>query len=128
MASKMSRKEEAFWKDLAFRMAKHLGFFSKEKVKRARPNCSRKSIECLVVDRTTHSWPSVVMCGRSWRDVVSCMCSKTLWRTGANGQQNIFGDIALMIRAKPKELEKRLIDLELAGFGDLIDAVKKGRI
>lgn len=128
MVNKMSRKEEAFWKDLAFRMATYLGFFSKKKVKRARPNCSRKSIECLVVDRTTYSWPTVVACGRSWKDVVSCLCSKTLWPIGANGQQNIFGDIALMVKAKPKELEKQLIDLELAGFEDLVDAVKKGKI
>jgi len=128
MVNKMSRKEEAFWKDLAFRMAKHLGYYARDKVKRARPNCSIKHFQCLVLDKTTYSWPYVVAHGQNWKDIVSCMCSKALLPSGANSQMNIFSGICLAIETKPKGLEKRLIELELAGFGDLVDAIKKGKI
>lgn len=55
MAKKIPRKEEEFWRDLAGRMAKHLGYSIKEKRRRARPNCCRKKakVECLVIDKTT---------------------------------------------------------------------------
>lgn len=130
MIKKMSKKEEMFWRDLASRMAKHLGYYTKENLRRVRPNCSKKKskVECLVIDKTTFSWPRVAMHAHSWKDVVECMCSKILWTDNASNKPNIFGDLLLDLRTDRKGREQRLIDLELAGFGDLIDAAKKGKI
>ena len=126
----MSRKEEEFWRDLAARMANHLGYSVKEKRKRARPNCSRKKakIECLVIDNTTFSWPNVVMHAKYWKDVVKCMCSIFLWQNGISNRPNVFTDLLLDLKTDRKGREQRLIDLELAGFGDLVDAAKKGKL
>ena len=57
MAKKIPRKEEEFWRDLAGRMAKHLGYSIKEKRRRARPNCCRNKAEitCLVIDKLSHT-------------------------------------------------------------------------
>ena len=130
MAKKIPRKEEELWRDLAARMAKHLGYSVKENRKRARPNCSRKKakVECLVVDKTSFSWSNVVMHARCWKDVVKCMCSAFLWQNGASNRPNVFNDLLLDLKTDRKGREQRLIDLELAGFGDLIDAAKKGKL
>ena len=128
MTKKMSKKEEMFWRDLASRMAKHLGYYIRENIKRTRPNCSKKKFEYLVIDKMTFSWPRIVMHGHSWKDIVECLCGAVLWTDNANNKPNIFGDLLLDLRVDRKGREQRLIDLELAGFGDLIDAAKKGKI
>lgn len=132
MAKKMSRKEkeEEFWQDLAIRMAKHLGYSVKEKRKRARPNCCKKNvkIECLVIYKTTFFWPIIVMCTKSWRDVVKRFCNIFLWQDGVSNRPNIFNNLLLDLKTDRKGREQRLIDIELAGFGDLIDAAKKGKL
>ena len=130
MAKKIPRKEEEFWRDLAGRMAKHLGYSIKEKRRRARPNCCRKKakVECLVIDKTMFSWPTVAMHAKCWKDVVKCMCSAFLWPNGARNRPNVFNDLLLDLKTYRKGREQRLIDLELVGFGDLIDAAKKGKL
>ena len=129
MAKKIPRKEEEFWIDLASRMAKHLGYSIKEKRRRARPNCCRKKakVECLVIDKTMFSWPTVAMHAKRWRDVVKCMCSTFAWY-GASNRPNVFSNLLLDLKTDCKGREQRLIDIELAGFGDLIDAAKKGKL
>ena len=126
----MSRKEDEFWRDLAARMAKHLGYSVKEKRRRARLNCSRKKakVECLVIDKTMLYWPTLVMRAKCWRDVVKCMCSAFLWPDGASNRPNVFSNLLLDLKTDRKGREQRLIDIELAGFGDLIDAAKKGKL
>ena len=130
MAKKMSRKEEEFWRDLAARMAKHLGYSVEENRKRLRPNCSRKKAKtmCLVIDKTTYLWPRAVMQAICWKDVVKCMCNIFLWQNGVSNKPNIFTDLLLDLKTDRKGREQRLIDIELAGFGDLIDAAKKGKL
>ena len=130
MTKKIPRKEEEFWRDLAARMAKHLGYSIKEKRRRARPNCCRKKakVECLVIDKTAFSWPTAAMHAKRWKDVVKCMCSAFLWPNGARNRPNVFNDLLLDLKTDRKGREQRLINLELAGFGDLIDAAKKGKL
>lgn len=130
MVKKMSRKEEEFWRDLAARMAKHIGYSVKEDRRRTRPNCSRKKakIMCLVIDKTTYSWPMVVMHAICWKDVVKRMCNMLLWQDGVSNKPNIFNNLLLDLKTDCKGREQRLIDIELAGFGDLIDAAKKGKL
>lgn len=129
MVKKMSRKEEEFWRDLAARMAERLGYSVKENRKRARPNCSRKKakVECLVTDKTTFSWPTVAMHAKCLKDVVKFMCSTFAWY-GARNRPNVFSNLLLDLKMDRKGREQRLINLELAGFGDLIDAAKKGKL
>ena len=127
----MSRKEEEFWRDLAARMAKYLGYYIKENRKRTRPNCSKKKakIMCLVIDKTTYSWPRVAMQAICWKDVVKCMCNIFLWQChGVSNTPNIFTNLLLDLKMDCKGREQRLIDIELAGFGDLIDVAKKGKL
>ena len=130
MAKKIPRKEEEFWRDLAGRMEKHLGYSIKEKRRRARSNYCRKKakVECLAIDKTMFSWPTVAMHAKCWKDVVKCMCSAFLWPNGASNKPNVFNDLLLDLKTDRKGREQRLIEVELAGFGDLIDAVKKGKL
>ena len=130
MAKKIPRKEEEFWRDLASRMAKHLGYSIKEKRRRTRPNCYRKKakVECLVIDKTTFFWPTVAMRAKCWKDIVKCMCSAFLWPNGASNKPNVFNDLLLDLKTDRKGREQRLIEVELAGFGDLIDVAKKGKL
>ena len=76
MEKKMSKKEEEFWKDLAFRMVNYIGWTAKEVVKRVRPNCSSKTKKCIVIDKTHFAWPFVVIRCNNWKDAVSILCSK----------------------------------------------------
>lgn len=68
------------------------------------------------------------MHAKCWKDVVKCMCSAFLWPNGARNRPNVFNDLLLDLKTDCKGREQRLIGIELAGFGDLIDAAKKGKL
>ena len=84
-------------------------------------------MECLAIDKTMFSWPAVAMHAKCWRDVVKFMCSTFAWY-GASNRPNVFSSLLLDLKTDRKGREQRLIDIELAGFGDLIDAAKKGKL
>ena len=126
MVKKMSRKEDAFWKDLAFRMAKHIGLSIQEKWKKIRSNCSKKIRCCMVVDHIRYVWPYVIMHKNNWKDIVTTLCSPMLDIAGFH--RNIFTGLSLDVSQITGKSAQHVIDVELAGFGDVVDAIKKGKI
>ena len=125
---KMSRKEEAFWKDLAFRMIKYLGYVLKRESKRLRPCCSAVVQRCVVLNKTRYSFPYIVAQGPDMKSIVYQLCYDVLWLLGSNKQKNIFHELALDTIDNGSMKEQHVIEAELAGFSDLADAIKKGKL
>ena len=125
----MPKKEEEFWKDLAFRMVNYIGWTAKEVVKRIRPNCSVKTKKCLVID-TDYTWPFAIMCCNNWKTVVSAICKATGYITQNmfSVRRNMFSTAYREMKNDKSNLEKYVIELDLAGFGDLAEAIQKGKI
>lgn len=126
MTKKMPRKEEKFWKDLAFRIAKHIGLHAKEVKVKAWQGCKPK-LKCVLIDNETFSKPSKVMYRESWREVVHDLCFGRFWLIGAIKRLDNFTSLVQKAALGEDGAEQCIIELELAGFSDLVDALKKSR-
>lgn len=125
---KMSRKEEAFWKDLALRMTKYLGYVLKRESKRLRPCCSAVVRRCVVLNKSRYSFPYIVAQGPDMKSIVYQLCYNVSWLSGANKQKNIFRKLAIDTSTDGNMKEQHAIEAELAGFSDLVDTIKKGKL
>ena len=119
---KMSRKEEAFWRDLAFRMATHLGCTVKEINVRVRPHCSRKKTHCVITYPFEYYPHNTIF--HCWKDAVTSMCIGAY----AHRRKNIFAESYQSIKHDFDSKEQNIIELELAGFADLVNAIKQNKI
>lgn len=104
--------EDLKWRDLACRMASHIGWHAREVIKRKRPNCSTK-IRYVVLTNNKHDWRHKV--AKSWLDAVLDICRIPGWSWPDSSRNPFYGILSGEI------VEEDLVNLEILGFGDFVE-------
>ena len=120
MKSRRQLEEDLKWRDLACRMASHLGWHAHEVIKRKRPNCSTK-IRYVVLTNNEHDWRHKSV--KSWLDAVLDMCKFPSWSWPDSSSRNPFyGTLSGEMAG-----EEDLVNLEILGFGDFVELLDELR-
>lgn len=104
--------EDLKWRDLACRMASHIGWHAREVIKRKRPNCSTK-IRYVVLTNNKHDWRHKV--AKSWLDAVLDICRIPGWSWPGSSRNPFYGILS------GEMVEEDLVNLEILGFGDFVE-------
>lgn len=104
--------EDLKWRDLACRMASHIGWHAREVIKRKRPNCSTK-IRYVVLTNNKHDWRHKV--AKSWLDAVLDICRIPGWSWPDSSRNPFYGILS------GEMVEEDLVNLEILGFGDFVE-------
>ena len=105
--------EDLKWRDLARRMASHLGWHAYEVIKRKRPNCSTKIYYVALTDNE-YDWRHRY--AMSWLGAVLDMCRIPCWSWGDSSRNPFYGALSGEMAG-----EEDLINLEILGFGDFVE-------
>ena len=114
---KKKLEDKDVWKDLAYRMAKHLKCRISEIVRKKRPHCSIKTkVLCLEKKLKYSKGSYIILKSKTWQELVEGICTGK-----AIVEDNLFNSIFI----SKEILECNAVMLSILGFGDLIEIAEK---